>query len=103
MFYKHKPLPLQNPLVGVCSHMIIRMLEFELLAQQADGAGQWGTQNHVCAHVSWVVGVHLFFRQLRVCPRHYVSVSSLVISHVSVSSSVTCPLDARRDGTRRLT
>ena len=34
------------------------MLEFELLAQQADAAGQWGTQTHVCAHVNWVVGVH---------------------------------------------
>ena len=39
-----------------------KMLEFELLAQQADAAGQWGTQTHVCAHVSWVVGVHLFCR-----------------------------------------
>ena len=72
------------------------MLEFELLAQQADAAGQWGTQTHVCPHVSGVVGVHLFFRQLRVCPLSY-------RHHVSVSSSVTCPVDARREDTRRLT
>lgn len=28
------------------------------------GWDQWGTQVDVCAHVSWVVGVHLFFCRL---------------------------------------
>lgn len=72
------------------------MLEFELLAQQADVAGQWGIQTHVCAQVSGVIGVHLFFCQLRVCLLSY-------RHHVSVSSSVTCPVDARQEGTQNLT
>ena len=33
------------------------------------GCGQWGTQAHVFAQASWVVGVHLFFCQLPVCLR----------------------------------
>lgn len=49
-------------------HLSYLLLEFELLAQQVDVAGQWGIQTHVCAHVSWVVGVYLFCCWLRVCP-----------------------------------
>lgn len=31
------------------------------------GCVRWGTEAHVCAHVSWLVGVQLFLCQFRVC------------------------------------
>ena len=45
----------------------VQRLKSVLTSVGSLGCGRWGTQAHVFAQASWVVGVHLFFCQLPVC------------------------------------